>query len=138
MPPCLRRTLQLNVPAAEAASKFIRLMSRLKAVPYKDTSLPAGNGGGRYNCKILPASSDFVEAAPVRILGPERAHSPLGSPDYRAYSSIDRARAGMLTWACLGRGAEAISSWAGVPRGFGGLGERGSRIFRRSFPRQRR
>src|SRR4029077_17416632 len=63
---------------------------------------------------------------------------PLQMPSYYAFSVIDLAREGMLTWACLGRGGEAISSWAGVPRVFGGLGERGSRIFRRSFPRQRR
>ena len=53
-------------------------------------------------------------------------------------SAIDPRMPGVLCLLRLGRGAEARSSRADVPRSFGGLSERCSRIFRRSRRRQSR
>ncbi len=85
-----------------------------------------------------PSCGCFGEAAPSCLFRGGAGNFVFQITNDYPFSIFDLARAGVLTCACLGRGAEAISSWAGVPRGFGGLGERGSRIFRRSFPRQRR
>jgi len=52
------------------------------------------------------------------------------------FSPIDRLLGGMLSWGCPGRGAEAKSSRADIPRSFGGPSERCSKLFRRSCPRQ--
>ncbi len=35
-------------------------------------------------------------------------------------SKFDRSRTGMISWERLRRGAEAMSSWADIPRSFGG------------------
>jgi len=51
---------------------------------------------------------------------------------------FDRLRGGVISWGRPGRGAEAMSSRADVPRSFGGPSERCSRNFRRSRRRQSR
>jgi len=72
-----------------------------------------------------------IRASDSNSIELETYQAPCGvstRPANMNFRQFDRSRKGMVSWERLRRGAEAMSSWADVPRSFGGPSERCSKF----------